>query len=281
MTTGTCLCGAVRYEIDGPFSFMGHCHCSMCRKAHGSIFVTWAAAPLPGFRWIRGEDAIERYESSPGGHRSFCRHCGSATPVFTADSAVVPAGSLEGDPGIRPQLHMFAGSKAPGFEITDGLPQYAEWPPGFEVPGVPRPAPELREGVTGSSCLCGDMAWEVEGPPSMMFHCHCSRCRHARGAAFATNAFYALGQFRWIRGEDRAASYKVPEAQRFMQVFCRRCGGKGPRLVPESDAAVLPVGPMDGPPGRTVDAHIYVASKAPWDEITDSLPQFAERPTRR
>jgi hypothetical protein len=125
------------------------------------------------------------------------------------------------------------------------------------------------------------MAWEVEGAPSMMFHCHCSRCRRARSAAHATNAFYRLSQFRWIRGEELAGSFQPPDAQRFTQVFCRRCGGIGPRLVPESDAVVLPAGAMDGPPGRAVDAHIFVGSKAPWDAITDALPQFEERPTRR
>jgi hypothetical protein len=281
MTTGNCLCGVVRYEVDGPFSFMGQCHCSMCRKAHGSLFVTWAAAPVEGFRWISGEQDIERYASSASGHRSFCRHCGSVTPIFTAQSVIVPAGNLEGDPGVRPQMHMFAASKASWFDITDDLPQYAEYPPEFGMAGVARRAPAALPGVTGSSCLCGGMAWEVEGPPSMMFHCHCSRCRRARSAAFATNAFYRLSQFRWIRGEEMAGSYRPAEAQRFTQVFCRRCGSKGPRLVPESDAVVLPAGAMDGPPGRAVDAHIFVASKAPWDEITDTLPQFADRPTRR
>lgn len=281
MTTASCLCGDVRYEIAGPFSFMGHCHCSMCRKAHGAVYVTWAAAPVEGFRWLAGEDAISRYTSSPSGQRSFCRRCGSVAPIFTGRSVVVPAGNLDGDPGIRPQLHMFVASKAAWFEITDDRPQYAEWPPGFDAAGVPRRAPATLPGVTSSSCLCGGMSWETEGAPSMVYHCHCSRCRRARSAAFATNAFYRLSQFRWTAGEELAGNYRPPDAKRFTQVFCRHCGGKGPRLVPESDAAVLPAGAMDGPPGRPVDAHIYVGSKAPWDEIRDALPQFEERPPRR
>ena len=114
-----------------------------------------------------------------------------------------------------------------------------------------------------------------------MGHGHCSVCRKACGSIFVAWAAAPLAGFRWIRGEDRAASFKVPDAELFTQVFCRHCGGKGPRLLPEHDSVVLPAGSMDGPPGRAVDAHIYVASKAPWDQIIDGMPKFEERPTRR
>ena len=87
MTVGHCLCGTVRYEIDGPFVNMLHCHCSMCRKHHGTAFVTWAAAPLVRLSHCSaGADSIVRYPSSPGLHRSFCRHCGSVVPEATRRS---------------------------------------------------------------------------------------------------------------------------------------------------------------------------------------------------
>src|SRR5688572_17400839 len=56
MTIGACLCGTVRYELDGPFTMMMHCHCSMCRKHHGAPFATFVAAAHSGFRWRSGED---------------------------------------------------------------------------------------------------------------------------------------------------------------------------------------------------------------------------------
>ena len=59
MTDGRCLCGALRYQIDGPFVDMVHCHCSMCRKHHGAPFATWAVAPLSGFRWIGDTATLE------------------------------------------------------------------------------------------------------------------------------------------------------------------------------------------------------------------------------
>ena len=280
MTTGTCLCGTVRYEIDGPFSVMGHCHCSMCRKAHGATFVTWTAAPRSGFRWLSGADNIDHYASSPAGQRSFCRTCGSVTPIFTEDTVIAPAGNLEGDPGIRPQMHMFAASLAPWHTITDSLPQHAEYPPEFGMSSVERPAVEAQPGTTPSSCLCGAIAWEVEGPPLMMYHCHCSRCRRGRSAAFATNAFYKLDRFRWLRGSELTQAFKLPEAQFFTQEFCRRCGSPTPRVMEKFNRVMLPAGAMDADPGAPANAHVCVASMAPWDAISDELPQFPEMPPR-
>lgn len=130
---GSCLCGALRYEIEGPLTLMMNCHCSMCRKHHGAPFVTFAAASLAGFRWLSGEDTIADYASSPNGKRSFCTVCGSVAPMVMAEAGlvVVPAGELEGDLGMRPQSHMFVGSKAPFHVISDSLPQHEAYPPEF------------------------------------------------------------------------------------------------------------------------------------------------------
>ena len=82
MTDGRCLCGALRYQIDGPFVDMVHCHCSMCRKHHGAPFATWAVAPLSGFRWVGDTSTLASYKSSEKGHREFCRVCGSVAPLL-------------------------------------------------------------------------------------------------------------------------------------------------------------------------------------------------------
>ena len=89
MTRGQCLCGAVRYEVDGPFDSMLNCHCSMCRKEHGAPFATVVTAPLAGFRWVSGEDSICTYKTQSGGSRSFCRLCGSVTPLFMSSMNLV------------------------------------------------------------------------------------------------------------------------------------------------------------------------------------------------
>jgi hypothetical protein len=124
---GSCLCGGIRYQIEGPLGAVVNCHCSMCRKATGAAFRTRAAVPAHAFRWIRGEELLTRYESSAGNVRTFCRVCGSTLPSFFPSAASeigLPLGTLDDDPGVRPEAHVYVGSKAPWYEITDALPQY-------------------------------------------------------------------------------------------------------------------------------------------------------------
>ena len=131
MIRGSCLCGEVKYRINGTLSHARNCHCSMCRKAHGAAFRSRASANAAEFEWVQGENLVTFYESSPGTHRGFCRACGS--PIMTKFDARpsyfgVPLGALDDDPGVRPELHVHVESKAPWFTITDDLPQYQVGP---------------------------------------------------------------------------------------------------------------------------------------------------------
>jgi len=280
MAKGRCLCGALNYELDGPFSAMMHCHCSMCRKQHGTGFATFVMAPVAGFRWVSGEDRLLRYQSSPKGMRSFCTVCGSAGPAVMPEFgiAVAPAASLEGDLGIKPQSHLFVGSKAPWDAITDALPQNKAYPPGFDGEGVDRPTVTPRAGITEGSCLCGEVGYEITGAPVRMMYCHCSRCRLGRGAAHAANVFYKLDQFRWVRGASLVTEYKIPDARFHTVAFCSRCGCKVPRPSPERGIVTVPAGSLDTDPGISAQAHIFVADKAPWFDITGPTPQFEAMP---
>jgi hypothetical protein len=283
MNQGHCLCGTVRYEIDGPFQSLLHCHCSMCRKHHGTAFATWAVAPVAGFRVTAGADAIESYASSPGLHRSFCRHCGSVVPERHESFGIVvaPAGNLEGDLGLQPQFHMFTGSKAAWYRIEDDLPQHAAWPPEYGLQPAERAPVATRPGVTSGSCLCGEMAYEITGAPLRFFYCHCSRCRMGRSAAHATNVFFKADGFQWTRGAGLARDFAVPGAQFFGVAFCARCGSAVPRVNTERNAVVVPAGSLDSEPGMAPMAHIFVASKAPWDAVTGDLPRYDEMPPRK
>ena len=280
MAKARCLCGTLRYELDGPFSAMMHCHCSMCRKQHGTGFATFVVAPIAGFRWISGEDRLVRYRSSPNGVRSFSSVCGSAGPTLLPEHgiAVAPAGCLEGDLGIKPQSHIFVGSKAPWDAITDALPQHDAYPPEFQAQGVSRPAVTPRAGITEGSCLCGEVAYEFSGAPVRMMNCHCSRCRLGRAAAHATNVFCKLDQFRWVRGASLLTEYKVADARFHTVAFCSRCGAKLPRPSADRGIVVIPAGSLDTDPGMRAQAHIFVADKAPWFDITGPLPQFPGMP---
>jgi len=282
MYQGRCLCGGIRFEIDGPFTAMLHCHCSMCRKHHGTAFATWVAAPLSGLRITAGNELIGRYESSPGIHRSFCTRCGSVTPEASEEMGVVvaPAGNLQGELGITPQSHMFVGSKAKWYRIEDDLPQYDEYPPFIQRPATPRQTPDVPAGVTAGSCLCGATVYELTGAPVRFFLCHCERCRLARSAMHAAIIFFRQEALRWVRGEDLLTDYPLPGAQFFGATFCSRCGGDMPRVMAARGVVAVPAGSLDSEPTLDPMCHIYVDSKAPWDHISGKLPQFSEMPTR-
>ena len=127
---GGCLCGRMRYEIDGPPTHVDNCHCSMCRRFHGAAFSTYAKIDVDHFRWLAGEDLLTVYETSPGIGWAFCRNCGSSLGIPDRGKLrEITLGTLDGDPGVRATEHIFVGSKAAWYEITDSLPQYETRPP--------------------------------------------------------------------------------------------------------------------------------------------------------
>jgi hypothetical protein len=131
MLVGKCLCGAVRYAVEGPFRYAGYCHCSRCRAGSGSAFSAFVGIERDKLRVTDGEDTIALFEMNPDNIVSFCKLCGASLFALVREGQVfhVKMGTLVDDPGIRPMLHIFVGSKAPWHEITDSLPQFAELPP--------------------------------------------------------------------------------------------------------------------------------------------------------
>jgi hypothetical protein len=272
------VCGAVHWSYDAPLTTMLHCHCSVCRKHHGTLFATYVMGSLSTFRWRGGTEKIGSWQSSARERRSFCSVCGSKVARVEHDTQRVfmPAGALEGELGIRPQMHFFVGSKPAWHMLTDGLPRHDAYPPDWNALGVDNPARPLRDGVVSGSCACGRMRFEINGRPLAMRHCHCSRCRHARGSAHATNLAYPLDSLRYTVGEELLVDFDLPGAKIFGTSFCAHCGGASPRRSPARGWVVVPAGTLDSDPQTLPMAHQYVGSKAPWFEITDGVPQFAE-----
>jgi hypothetical protein len=132
--------------------------------------------------------------------------------------------------------------------------------------------------IVRGSCLCGGVAFEMTGTPTGVTHCHCSRCRKARGTANATNLAIALDGVRFVRGEELLTKYKHPDAKYFGHVFCKVCGASMPRFDEGRRFAIVPMGAFDDDPGVRPERHIFVDSKAEWDEITDGLPTFPGSP---
>ena len=123
---GGCLCGGVHYEVSGQLFNAGNCHCTMCRRQHGAAYSTYAQFKPDNFSWASGEDLVKVYATQSGGGWCFCGECGS-TLAGTENGKItcVTLGTVEGDPGVRPESHEFVGSMAAWHTITDELPQFA------------------------------------------------------------------------------------------------------------------------------------------------------------
>ena len=128
MTRGSCLCGAVKFEIDGKTTEIGMCHCSKCRKVSGVASNANLLVGQQGFRWISGEDALSKFEMADGWGPWRCSVCGSPVPKphRSGGAYMVPTGLLDSDPGVRIAGHIFVASKAPWDEIAGDAPQLRE-----------------------------------------------------------------------------------------------------------------------------------------------------------
>jgi len=279
MSQGTCLCGKISWSISASPKTVTHCHCSMCRKAHGAAFGTYIDTPITDFQWLSELESLKQFKSSASIERAFCTNCGSMVPDFSDDgrTVYVPAGSHEENFSV--DAHIFVASKAPWYAITDDLPQYQEYPSEDNLQAYPdKPHPKKSDGVIRGSCLCNAIQFEVTEPFKFVHNCHCSRCRRARSAAFTTNGVTSVDSVRFISGEEKIRLFKVPQAKFFTHAFCETCGSGMPRKDPDRGIAVIPLGALDDDPGRGADDHIFTDSKVDWYEITDDLPQFEQIP---
>lgn len=128
--TGGCFCGRVRYRIGAPLGAGRSCHCSRCRKAFSGTGSAYAEVVPGSFSWVQGEDNLTYYETTPGWGLCFCRSCGS-TLGGTNNGAVhgVTLGSVDGDPGVQIEMHIFVDSKASWDHIGGNAPQFPDFPP--------------------------------------------------------------------------------------------------------------------------------------------------------
>jgi len=129
---GSCVCGSVKYAISGPFMAFQYCHCSRCRKASGSAYLSNLFVPAAQFQWEAGEEHVKRYELPTAKYwcHCFCDTCGSALPWLTktGKAYIVPAGTLDDDPKARPTRRIYFESRAPWFLSGHELETHDEGP---------------------------------------------------------------------------------------------------------------------------------------------------------
>lgn len=131
--TGACLCCAVAYAADGPFTLFQYCHCSRCRRFTGSAHGANLFCPPSQFRWTRGEENVQRYALPEAKHfaTAFCKTCGSSMPWTnqTNTMVIIPAGTVDGDIPKRPAANIMWASRAPWYVPSSELDSHDALPP--------------------------------------------------------------------------------------------------------------------------------------------------------
>jgi hypothetical protein len=124
--TGGCYCGAVRFRVQLPTLFCGHCHCSICRRSHAAGFVTWFAIPREQLSFEQGADRLVHFQSSPHGTRSFCGRCGTTMlceSTHSPDVVDIALATIEGPLDRGPEAHVYFDDRASWVSVNDNLPR--------------------------------------------------------------------------------------------------------------------------------------------------------------
>ncbi len=124
--SGSCLCRTVRFEVEAPTLWVAHCHCTMCRRAHGAAFVSWVGAAVERFRLTAGEDELRWYASSEDSERGFCPRCGSTlffrSKRWPMEVHAVLA-NFDGEIDRDPQAHVYTDTAVDWVHLGDSLPR--------------------------------------------------------------------------------------------------------------------------------------------------------------
>ena len=237
---GSCLCGDVAWEADGPLEFMHHCHCGRCRKLHGAAFATDVMCERPTSGFMRGREQIARFESSPDACRKLLRRCGVGRP---RRRGAVAGHHLHATPGRSTTTPASGRSdtsssarRRRGSTSATTCRAFEAFPPGVDAAVLPDIVPPRRATRTRRAAAVSAAASRSSSRARRCAPTTATARAAARRAARRsrrTSSSRADG-VRIVRGEDLLVSYKVPEARFFTTVFCRRCGSKMPRVSPRA-----------------------------------------------
>ena len=133
--------------------------------------------------------------------------------------------------------------------------------------------------VHRGSCLCGAVRFEIDGQFQQFYLCHCEHCRKDTGSAHAANLFSSSAVLTWTSGTDRLRRFDLP-GTRHGKSFCATCGSALPTEQLNGTLLVVPVGSLDDPLGLKPTAHIFVASRAAWDDGFAGTPRLDGSPSR-
>jgi hypothetical protein len=250
MHKGSCLCGAVTFEVDAPLRPVIDCHCTQCRKQSGHF---WAAtsAPHSAFRITRGE-GLEWYSASPSAKRGFCRDCGSFLfwQPLGEDRLSFAPGALDGATGLTTGESIFHEDAGDYYDPDQGPP----------------PRLTATPATLHGSCHCGANRFTLPGPMGEVTACHCSQCRKTSGH-YAASFDAHEPDLQWL-ARDLAEYVTVGGGRRG---FCPTCATSLFFRAADGSFSVE-AGCIDAPTGGRLTAHIFTADKGDYYDLTDGLP---------
>ncbi len=252
MHRASCLCGAVTFETDAPLRPVVDCHCTQCRKQSGHF---WAASSVPreDLRITR-DDGLAWYRASPTANRGFCRECSSFL-LWQMDGEPTisfAAGALDGPTGLHVAQSIYHKDAGDYYDPAQGAP-----------PRLTAAPATLR-----GACLCGANRFTLPGPMGEVTACHCTQCRKTSGhyaASFDAHEPDLHWQSRHL------AEYVTPQGGR--RGFCPTCASSLFFRAADGSFSVE-AGCIENPTGGRLAAHIFVADKGDYYDLTDGLPQF-------
>lgn len=127
------------------------------------------------------------------------------------------------------------------------------------------------------SCLCNAVRFEIEGKFERFFLCHCTYCRKDTGSAHCANLFSSTAKLKWLAGEDKVVRYNLPST-RHQKCFCSICGSALP-IAQEGAPLIVPAGCLDTDVEIKPNAHIFISSKANWDNVLEDISTFDKFPS--
>jgi hypothetical protein len=127
------------------------------------------------------------------------------------------------------------------------------------------------------SCLCGTVRFEIEGDFERFYLCHCEYCRKDTGSAHAANLFSSTARLKWVSGESEATLFTLPST-RHAKCFCSICGSALPKVQMNGELLVVPAGSLNSEISIRPDAHLFISSKAGWDEALENVPKLETLP---
>ena len=130
------------------------------------------------------------------------------------------------------------------------------------------------------SCLCKKVVYEIEGEFEDFYLCHCSRCRKDTGSSHASNVFSSSARLTWICGEELVNTYRV-EGTNHSKSFCSHCGSALPTSQMEGSLLVVPAGSLDSDPHVSPKGHIFMESRASWDNNLEKIPHYSKYPPHK